>query len=158
MKTRFLLAISCALTLIHPQPGSAMDCTKASTNYEQLVCADEKLLSADKAMNEAFAKAMASRSGSEKATLRIDQKHWLEKIEQRIAVELKTGSKSVSAYIFEEKVISRSAALLERPNGIARDIAAKIIASVKPGSPLPALETIKSVPLVAMSCCRFHGH
>ena len=158
MKTRFLLAISCALTLIHPQLGSAMDCTKASTNYEQLVCADEKLLSVDKAMNEAFAKAMASRSASEKVALRVDQKHWLENIKQQIDAELKADGKSGSAKIFEEKVISRSSALLEKPNSLAKDLAAKIIASVKPGSPLPALETIKSVGLVSLASTQMQGN
>lgn len=157
MKTRFLLAISCALTFIQLQQASAMDCTKATTNYEQIICADAKLLAADKTMNEAFVKAITSRSASEKAALRLDQKHWLEKFEQQMAVELKTGGKSISTYIFEDKVVSRSAALSEKPNGIAQDIAAKIIASIKLGSPLPALETIKSVGLLSMAITQMQG-
>jgi uncharacterized protein YecT (DUF1311 family) len=150
MKIRILLAVSCALTFIHPHPASAMDCNNATTNYEQIVCTGPKLLAADKTLNEAFAKAMASRSASDKVALRRDQKDWLDKIAEQIDDEFKSGEESISAYLLQDKLTSRAAALLEKRNGIAQEIALKIKAIAKPGTPVPAFQEIKGLGLLPM--------
>jgi uncharacterized protein YecT (DUF1311 family) len=127
-----------------------MDCTKATTSYEKIVCTDPKLLAADKTMNEAFAEAMANRSASEKAALRRDQKDWLDKIAEHRDDESKSGEVSVSAYLLQDKLTSRAAALLEKRNGIAQEIALKIKAIAKPGTPVPAFQDIESLGLLPM--------
>ncbi len=57
--------------------GPAFDCTKASSEVEKLICADEELAALDRKLDEVYKTALAkARDGMDK-TLRAEQRGWI---------------------------------------------------------------------------------
>jgi uncharacterized protein len=71
------LALATLLSGLSPAPvrAAGIDCAKAQTPVERLICADPALRQADGAVAEAFAAALAA--APDPATVRAAQRHWL---------------------------------------------------------------------------------
>ena len=71
-KPILLIVVSCWL------PNAwAIDCTKASTEFELTICGDAGLMEADKNLGRAYAGARKGLSPKEIVALRIDQRKWI---------------------------------------------------------------------------------
>ncbi len=72
-----VLWMSCGLILANPA-WAILDCSKAKTNVEKLLCSSQRAATADQEMALSFRTAFA-RTG-DRAALLSDQKRWQEKV------------------------------------------------------------------------------
>ena len=83
MKSKILSVILAALaTMILSDPSWAIDCTKAETKVEKLICSDENLNSADGELNSAYLNASSFLQGEKLNALKRSQKDWHKKFEE----------------------------------------------------------------------------
>lgn len=72
---RLLVALACLAT----SPAAALDCGKAISSAEKLICSDARLTEADKALGAAYADWLAQAPDDEMRTMMVaSQKRWLQ--------------------------------------------------------------------------------
>lgn len=72
-----LLASSTVLFALMATPASAFDCSKAQSNVEKAICADNKLKAVDDAMSAGYAALRDALTGPERKSLAAAQRKWL---------------------------------------------------------------------------------
>lgn len=82
----FLLLAGAAATA---SQAASFDCGKAGTPFEKAICADDTLSEADSALAVAYATALGGLSETAAATMKADQKAWLDFAQSACAPEAK---------------------------------------------------------------------
>jgi uncharacterized protein YecT (DUF1311 family) len=74
-----------AVFLATAAPALAFDCAKSTTKVEKAICSDRNLGAADADMTSAYVAARDASNPSEKNTLVLSQRHWIEQRENACA-------------------------------------------------------------------------
>lgn len=77
MKTFLLSSAALTTALMLVPDAAALDCAKASTDIEKVICADPAVKAADDAMSAAYTALMAKAQGDQPAMLKASQIAWL---------------------------------------------------------------------------------
>lgn len=75
-------------------PAPSFDCSKATTTTERVICSDATLAQLDKEAARNYVQRMAAAPGTERATVRADQRAWLKRRDQ--ACKDQSGSAAVA--------------------------------------------------------------
>jgi uncharacterized protein YecT (DUF1311 family) len=126
-------------TLLLAGPAHAIDCTKATTKLDKIICADPKLIEVDAKLNDAYVRAMTARSPEGKAALRASQKEWLKDTAN------KAGKSAVG---IDENFAVRQAELEMPLNDVAQKIADRINADKRSGKQqIPSFEEGRTISM-----------